>query len=243
MQITLEDIAGMASPGWGVGLDVEIPDLDLLDDLDGEAKDDPSNESESEDFEEIDYKKAILEEKPDNNRLRFRFGEDGHREGLSTGEICDRLKNRPLRADLLEQEFLAIRKIYPPNGADLKILIWLAAGRSYKETAELVGRTHRTIKNAVHRLRQFRDCGKVRLLPAGQKQGLEVEALLEPLPKSRAGRKPKKITQAEIIQLDLLGDPIQMAQARARKARRQGVRRPRVRPELPGQLSLFDMAA
>jgi DNA-binding CsgD family transcriptional regulator len=65
-----------------------------------------------------------------------------------------------LRKDRLEQEFLAIRKIYPTNGADLKILIWLAAGLSYQETAERVERTHRTIKNAARRLRQFRDCGK-----------------------------------------------------------------------------------
>ena len=43
MHITLADIEGMASPGWGEG-SVEIPDLDLLDDLDGEAASSGSGE-------------------------------------------------------------------------------------------------------------------------------------------------------------------------------------------------------
>lgn len=247
MHITLADIEGMASPGWGGGLDAEVPDL-LDEGLDVEVKDDQDS---GDDYEEIGLKKAVPEEKPEpqgQGKKRFRYGEDGRREGLSTGEICDRLRNRPLRRDLLEQEFFDIRKIYPPNGADLKILVWLAAGYSYQEVAERVGRTVRTIKNAVRRLRQFRDCGKVRLLPAGQVQGLEAVALMQPLPKSRAGRKPKKITEittVEIIRLDLCGDPIQLGQARTRKARRQptGVRRPRVRPAMPGQMELFQEAA
>lgn len=244
MHITLADLEGLAAPEWG-GLGVEIPDLDVWDkDLDGESTDDQDSED---DYKEIGLKKAVPEEKPEpeQTKKRFRYGEDGRREGLSTLEICTRLKNRPLRRDILEQEFFAIRKIYPANGADLKILIWLAAGLSYQETAERVGRTTRTIKNAVHRLREFRDHGKVKLLPAGQVQGLEPEALREPLPKSRAGRKPKKITAGAIIQLDLCGDPIQFGQARARKARRQasGVRRSRVRRVCEGQMELFKEAA
>ena len=243
MHFTLEDIEGMASPGWG-GSAVEIPDL--LDEDRGFEE--VLEESGDDEYAEIGCEKAVPEEKlePEPGKKRFLYGDDGRREGLSTGEICDRLKNRPLRKDLLEQEFLAISKIYPKNGRDRKILIWLAAGRSYQETAELVGRTVRTIKNAVHRLRQFRDHGKVKLLPAGQVQ--TVEALMEPLPKSRAGRKPKKITEitaGAIIQLDLCGDPIQFGQARIRKARRQasGVRRARVRPVCEGQLELFQEAA
>jgi DNA-binding CsgD family transcriptional regulator len=240
MHITADDICGMASPGWGSGLDFEVPDL-LDEGLDVEVKDDQDSED---DYAEIGLKKAVPEEKPEPEpgKKRFRYGEDGRREGLSTLEICNYYKNRMLRKDRLEREFLAINKIYPKNGADRKILIWLAAGRSYQETAELVGRTVRTVKNAVQRLRQFRDTGKVKLLPAGQVQ--TVEALMEPFKKSRAGRKPKKITTAAIIQLDLCGDPIQLVQARARKARRQaGVRRMRVRQVCEGQLSLFDMAA
>ena len=240
MHITADDICGMASPGWG-GSAVEIPDL--LDDLDGEVLE--SGDSGDDDYEEIGLKKAVPEEKPEpeQTKKRFRYGDDGRREGLSTIEICNYYKNRMLRKDRLEQEFLAIRKIYPENGADLKILIWLAAGLSYQETAERVGRTTRTIKNAVHRLRQFRDHGTVKLVPAAQVQ--TVEALMEPLPKSRAGRKPKKITEITIIQLDLCGDPIQFGQARAREARRQavGVRRARVRPVCEGQLELFQEAA
>ena len=252
MQITLEDIAGMASPGWG-GLGVEIPDLDLLDDLDGEVKDDQDSED---GYEEIGCEKAVPEEKPESERPTkkpFLHGEDGRREGLSTAEMCNHCKNRMLRKDILEQEFLAIRQIYPANGADLKILIWLAAGYSYQEVAERVGRTVRTIKNAVQRLRQFRETGKVKLLPPEAVQsGAE---LLEPFPKSRAGRKPKKITEKKItekkitaitagaiIQLDLLGDPIQLAQRKARARRQAGVRRPRVRAVravMPGQMELF----
>ena len=244
MHITSEDICGMASPGWGEG-SVEIPDLDLLDDLDGEAASIGSGDR-GDDCNEIAFNlRAKSEFQPEDEKpdVKGLYTDGGQREGLSTFETCERLKNeRMLKKHRLEQEFLAIRKIYPTNGADLKILIWLAAGRSYAETAEIVGRTHRTIKNAVSRLRQFRDSGKVRLLPAEQVHSME--ALVEPLPKSRAGRKPKKITAAVIIQLDLLGDPIQI---QARKARRQanGARRTRARPTMPGQLSLFvfDMAA
>ena len=238
MHITLDDIADMASPGWG-GLGVEIPDL--LDEDRGFEE--VLEESGDDDYEEIGLKKAVPEEKPEpEGKKPFRQGDDGRREGLSTAEMCNHCKNRMLRKDILEQEFLAIRQIYPANGADLKILIWLAAGRSYQETAELVGRSYRTIKNAVRRLRQFRNHGTVKLLPAGQVQ--TVEALMEPLSKSRAGRKPKKITEittTEIIRLDLCGDPIQFGQARAREARRQavGVRRARVRPVCEGQLELF----
>ena len=244
MHITLDDIADMASPGWG-GLGVEIPDL--LDEDRGFEE--VLEESGDDDYEEIGLKKAVPEEKPEpEGKKPFRQGDDGRREGLSTAEMCNHCKNRMLRKDILEQEFLAIRQIYPANGADLKILIWLAAGLSYQETAERVGRTTRTIKNAVHRLRQFRDHGTVKLVPAEQVQ--TVEALMEPLPKSRAGWKKKitekkvaEITAGEIIQLDLCGDPIQpaMVQASARKARRQptGVRRPRVPQVAPGQLELF----
>ena len=238
MHITLADLEGMASPGWG-GSAVEIPDL--LDDLDGEAKDDPS--SESEDYEEIGCKKAVPEEKPEageQGKKRFSYGEDGRREGLSTLEMCNHCSaNRMLRKDLLEQEFFAIRKIYPANGADLKILIWLAAGRSYQETGELVGRSCRTIKNAVQRLRQFRQTGKVRLLPAAQVQ--TVEDLDKPFPKSRAGRKPKQKITAAIV--DLFGEPVEIMARKAKARRQAGVRRPRVRRVCEGQMELFDMAA
>ena len=233
MHITLADLEGMASPGWGGSGFVDLLD----EDLDGEVESGGSGSED--DYSEIGCEKAAPEEKPEPEpgKKRFRYGGDGRREGLSTVDICNHCKSRPLRRDLLEQEFFAIRKIYPANGADFKILIWLAAGYSYQEVAERVGRTHRTIKNAVHRLRQFRDTGKVKLLPAEQVQA--VEDLNEPFPKSRAGRKPKKITAVEVIQLDLCGDPIQLVQARARKARRQGVRRPRVRPVCEGQMDLF----
>ena len=249
MHITLDDIADMASPGWG-GLGVEIPDL--LDEDRGFEE--VLEESGDDDYEEIGLKKAVPEEKPEpEGKKPFRQGDDGRREGLSTAEMCNHCKNRMLRKDILEQEFLAIRQIYPANGADLKILIWLAAGYSYQEVAERVGRTVRTIKNAVQRLRQFRETGKVKLLPPEAVQsGAE---LLEPFPKSRAGRKPKKITEKKItekkitaitagaiIQLDLLGDPIQLAQRKARARRQAGVRRPRVRAVravMPGQMELF----
>lgn len=236
MHITLADLEGMASPGWGGSGFVDLLD----EDLDGEVESGGSGSED--DYSEIGLNKAIPEEKPEQEpqgKKRFRYGEDGRREGLPTGEICDRLKNRPLRRDRLEREFLEISKIYPANGADRKILIWLAAGNSYAETAELVGRSLKTVKNAAHRLRQFRDTGKVQLLPPDKVQS--GAALLEPFQKSRAGRKPKKTT-AEVIHLDLLGDPIQL---RARKARRQPTmaRKARMRPVCEGQLDLFQEAA
>ena len=238
MHITLADIEGMASPGWGEG-SVEIPDLDLLDDLDGEAASSGSGDRED-DCNEIAFNLRAKseyqpeEEKPDVKGL---YTDGGQREGLSTFEACERLKNeRMLKKHRLEQEFAAILKIYPANGVDFKILMWLAHGFSYQQTAARLGRTHRTIKNVARRLRQFRDTGILRLLPPELVQS--GEALWEPLQPSRAGRK-KRSTEGEIIQLDLLGDPIQV---RERKARRQanGVRKARMRPTMPGQLSLFD---
>ena len=56
MHITLEDICGMcgmASPGWGEG-SAEIPDPDLLDDLDGEAASDESRDG-GDDYSELAF--------------------------------------------------------------------------------------------------------------------------------------------------------------------------------------------
>ena len=243
MHITLEDIAGMASPGWGEG-SVEIPDLDLLDDLDGEAASSGSGDG-GDDYSEVAFSlngKSQYEPEPDETPdVKGLYTDGGQREGLSTFETCERLKNeRMLKRHRLEQEFLAILKIYPANGADFKILFWLAHGFPYKQIAAQLGRSHRTIKNVAARLRQFRDHGTVRLLPPELVQS--GEALWEPLPKSRAGRKKRstEITTGAIIGFDLLGDPIQI---RERKARRPRVPRPRVWPVAPGQLELFQEAA
>ena len=194
MHITLEDIEGMAAPGWEVG---------------------------SEEEDEVHYDGL------------------GRREGMSTAAICARLKSA--HVGRFEREFSAILRIYPKNGADLKTLFWLASGFSYHATAAGIGRCYKSIKNAAHRLRQFRDYGIVKLLPPEEAQ--TGEELLAPLPKSNAGRKPAgaKITTAAIIGFDLLGNPIQ---ARARKPRKAAPRvRARPSPACPGQMVLFQEAA
>ncbi|UEO01096.1 helix-turn-helix domain-containing protein [Acidiferrobacter thiooxydans] len=191
MQITLADLEGMASPGWGVG----------------------------DDFEEVEV-----------------AYDGGRRLGMSTADICTRLKSA--HVGRFEREFSDILKTYPQNGADLKILLWLASGFSYQVAAAGLGRCYKTIKNTARRLRQFRDYGTVKLLPPEQVP--TGDALTAPFPRSNAGRKPRgaEIT-AEIIGFDLLGNPVQ---ARARKPRKAAPR-VRVRPAAPGQMSLFQEAA
>ena len=67
MHITLADIEGMASPGWGEG-SVEIPDLDLLDDLDGEAASSGSGDRED-DCNEIAFNlRAKSEYQPEEEK-------------------------------------------------------------------------------------------------------------------------------------------------------------------------------
>lgn len=215
MRISLEDIEDMASPGWGCEPDTDLELLDLEDEG--------------------------LEDKPVSYT-------DGRRDGLSTLEICTRLKHEKMTGkNRLEQEFAAILKTYPRNGADFKILLWLAAGFPQSQIAALLGRSEKTIRNGARRLRQFRECGNVKLLPPGLVQA--GEELLKPFPPTKAGRPRGKgrteitaeITTAEIISFDLLGDPI--LPRKPRKARPSGPRRPRACPPVPGQLSLFDMAA
>ena len=157
----------------------------------------------------------------------------GRRLGMSTADICTRLKSA--HVGRFEREFSDILKTYPQNGADRKILVWLAAGFSYHVAAAGLGRCYKTVKNAARRLRQFRDYGMVKLLPPEEAQ--TGEELLAPLPKSNAGRKPAgaKITTAAIIGFDLFGSPVQV---RARKPRkmRKAAPRVRVRPVYEGQM-------
>lgn len=224
MRITLEDIAGMASPGWGEDLDLEV----LEDEgFEGVEEGDITKDEEDSEVEES--------QKDDNEEVLVRYDGLGRREGMATADICTRLKNE--HVSKFEREFSAILKTYPQNGADFKVLLWLANGFSYHQAAVFLGRCYKTIKNTARRLRQFRDAGIVKLLPPGEVQ--TGEELLASLPKSRAGRKPagaKKITTAEIIGLDLLGDPIR-AQARELRKMRKAAPRARVRQEAtPGQL-------
>jgi hypothetical protein len=190
--------------------------LITLEDIEGMASPSGSGDWEDEGFEEIVY----------DGR--------GRREGMSTVEICDRLKSAYVSK--FEREFSVILKTYPKNGQDLKVLLWLANGFSYAATAAGLGRCYKTIKNTARRLRQFRDYGTVKLLPADQV--LAGDALTAPFPRSNAGRKPageKKITTAAIIiGFDLFGNPVQ---ARARKTRKPAPR-VRVRRACPGQLEL-----
>ena len=231
MLITLADIEGMASPGWGCGSDP------------GEALDEGFGEVlGEEDYSDSESDLAAAQNEPEGEIKPVRYA-DGRREGLSTLEICTRLKNEKMTGEnRREQEFLAILQTYPRNGADFKILAWLAHGFSCRQAGERLRRSEKTIRNAARRLRQFRDCGTVKLV----EKTVEGKELLKPFPPSRAGRprggKAAKIT-AEItsISFDLFGDPI--PPCKPRKARKAGVRRPRVRPQCPGQLSLFDLAA
>jgi hypothetical protein len=229
MIITPADIEGMASPGWGER------GLDVLEDFEEGGFDEVEELVEELGEDEEEEKEKVEEEE----ESVVRFDGQGHREGMSTFEICERLKNG--HASWTEREFSEILTMYPRNGKDYKILLWLASGFSYEATAAGLARSYKTVTNAARRLRQFRDHGSVRLLPPNRVEaGAE---LLEPLPKSRAGRKPRRgeITTAEIISFDLFGDPIQPR--KPRKPRKAGARRPRVCPPVPGQLSLFDMAA
>lgn len=225
MHITLEDIFDMASPGWGEGSDsdLEILDLEVL-----------------EDFGEIEEKDSEVEKDEEDGPPAVRYDGRGRREGMSTLDICTRLKNdRMTIYTRLSLEFQAILEIYPKNGVDLKILLRLAAGFPYQEIAGQVNRSLKTIKNAAKRLRQFRDTGIVKLLLPDQV--LEGVALMGPLPKSNAGRKPRaQPHQQTAIIVDLFGDPLQPRKPRKRKAVTPRVR---VRPTVPGQLTLFAEAA
>jgi DNA-binding CsgD family transcriptional regulator len=263
MLITIDDIAGMASPGWEGcgGLDFEV-----LEDLEGFAEVLEDDYSEIDELDFADTARERDEPEPEaaepeaTKPIRY---VDGHREGSTTVEICERLKNeRMTEKNRLEQEFFAILQTYPQNGADLKILMWLACGFSYQQTGDLLGRSEKTVRNAARRLRQFRDHGVVKFLPADQVQ--TGEALLEPFPKVKSGR-PRKaaapaapvqapavptpeikaVTTAEIttqaVIFDLFGQPAQPRKPRRRNV--AGVRRARVRPAVPGQIEMFGMAA
>lgn len=92
-------------------------------------------------------------------------------------------------------------------------------------------------------------------ITAHLKDPITQEAVVRRAP-SKAGRKPKgwvavapvtleikaEIKTAEIINLDLFGDPVLPRKHRGRKAA-TGARRPRLRPTVPGQMALFGMAA
>ena len=237
MLITLADIEGMASPGWGCGSDP------------GEALDEGFGEVlGEEDYSDSESDLAAAQNEPEGEIKPVRYA-DGRREGLSTLEICTRLKNEKMTGEnRREQEFLAILQTYPRNGADFKILTWLAHGFSCRQAGERLRRSEKTIRNAARRLRQFRDDGTVKFLPPGLVQA--GEDLLKPFPPTKAGRKPKgwteiktEITTAVIF--DLLGDPIPTHTYKP--PRKTGPRRPR-RPgtEIPGQLAFefaFAMAA
>ncbi|UEO00429.1 helix-turn-helix domain-containing protein [Acidiferrobacter thiooxydans] len=257
MRITIDDIAGMASPGWeGEGCDSDLEVLDLEEDFGEVLKRDDS-------YSELDFdterergepKPADPEAEPEEPELEpekpIRYT-DGCREGVTTLEICTRLKNEKMtEKNRLEQEFAAILKTYPKNGADLKILLWLANGFSYQQAADLLGRSEKTIRNAARRLRQFRDDGIVKLLPPDKVQ--TGRALLEPFPPVRSGRPRKAAAPAkavvisvsnEVIAIDLFGQPVHPR--KRRRIRKPGMRRPRVRPVCEGQveLELFQEAA
>ncbi len=260
MHITLADIEGMASPGWeGCGSDLEVLDLE----------EGFTEVFENEDYSELDLSdtapsvRGEPEPEPEPEAEKPIRYVDGCREGSTTFEICERLKNERMTGkNRLEQEFLAILQTYPKNGADLKILMWLASGFSYQQAAYHLKRSEKTIRNAARRLRQFRDHGSVKLLPPDKVQtGAELH---EPFPPVRSGRPRKaapvqapavptpeitttKITTAEITTaeiFDLFGNPVQPRKRRARKVGAStGARRVRVRPTVPGQISFFDMAA
>ena len=185
MRITIDDIAGMASPGWECGgLDFEalaegFEEVEVL---------------EQDDYSEIDFSdtETSVRDEPEPEAAEPEAAKpiryvDGHREGSTTVEICERLKNELMtEKNRLEQEFEAIRRTYPKDGSDLKILMWLASGFSYRQTSELLERSEKTIRNAARRLRQFRDHGTVKILPADQVQ--TGEALHEPFPPVKSGR-------------------------------------------------------
>ena len=249
MHITLADIEGMASPGWECGSDIEV----LGEDLEGFGEVLEGDE----DYAEIDFSDAARGEpepelEPEDETAKPVRYADGQREGSTTFEICTRLKNERMTGkNLMEQEFAAIRRTYPKDGSDLKILMWLASGFSYQQTGKLLERSEKTVRNAARRLRQFRDHGTVKFLPAHLVQ--VGEDLWKPFPPTRAGRPrggknklPTEITPREItaelsVVLDLFGDPVRPRPPR--KPRKPGVRRLRVRAPVPGQLTLFDMAA
>ncbi|MHB1582047.1 MAG: helix-turn-helix domain-containing protein [Acidithiobacillus sp.] len=221
MHITLEDIAGMASPGWE-GFEEENEEVEEVEE--GDSKENKNNEEEP---------KVV------------QYGADGRRLGMATGDLCDYLRNQHMSLyHRLGQEFSRIQKKYPKDGADLKILMRLAAGMPYLEIAARLGRSHKTVKNAAKRLRQFRDTGIVKLLPPDQVEtGI---ALMAPFKKSKAGRKargwlgmeaPRTAQTATIY--DLFGDPIQAKKQPCKP--RKAVQR--VRVACAGQMDLFREAA
>jgi DNA-binding CsgD family transcriptional regulator len=256
MLITANDIADMASPGWECGSDFEV---EALEEGFGEADvlEDDYSELDLSDTRGRGEPEPEAEPEPEGKPIRYI---DGCRDGLTTLEICTRLKNeRMTEKNTIEQEFAAIRRTYPENGADLKILMWLASGFSYRQAGDLLERSEKTIRNAARRLRQFRDHGTVKFLPAHLVQ--VGEDLWKPFPPVRSGRPRKaktaapvqapaapeikateimtvEITTAEIINFDLFGQPVQPRKRRQRKVATVGVRRVRVRPTVPGQLEM-----
>ncbi len=264
MRITIDDIAGMASPGWECGgLDFEalaegFEEVEVLED---------ENYSEIEELDLSDTARVRDEPEPEVEKpIRYT---DGCREGKTTQEICERLKKEKMtEKDRLEQEFFAILQTYPKNGRDLKILLWLASGFSYRNTAFHLRRSEKTIRNAVLRLRQFRDHGTVKILPADQVQ--TGEELHQPFPPIKSGRPRKAVAPAVPVQapavavpeaevpeaeikaeikaaeitviFDLFGNPVQPRPRRRRNVA-AGLRRVRARPAIPGQADMFGMAA
>ena len=220
----------MASPGWGEYQEDE--DFEVL-------EEEEFGEVEEEDGEEEEVESKDGEEEKEE-RFVVRFDGHGRREGMSTADICDRLKSA--HVSKFEREFSAILKTYPKNGADLKVLLWLANGFSYAAAAAGLGRCYKTIKNAARRLRRFRDHGTVTLLP--DDQVLTGKALLAPFPKSNAGRKPRgwvaPVAATVGVVQDLLGNPIT---PRKLRKMRKAAPRVRARPACPGQMSLFQEAA
>ncbi|HUW98891.1 MAG TPA: sigma factor-like helix-turn-helix DNA-binding protein [Acidiferrobacter sp.] len=216
MEITLDDIENMTSPGWE-GFEEVLEDGD--------------DYEENENCEGEIVKEKEEEEEKEEKATKIRY-EGGRRAGMATGDLCDHLRNCHLSMyDRLAQEFSAIKKTYPKAGADLKILMRLASGMPYKEIAARLGRSHKTVKNAAARLREFRDFGILKLLPDDQVEtGV---ALMIPLPRSRAGRKARGWMSASVV-VDLFGHPLQSH--KPRRPRKEAPPRVKARAVYEGQM-------
>ena len=146
-----------------------------------------------------------------------------------------------------KNEWNAVLALSAPDMKNRDVLAGLAKGMSVSEIAAAIDRTPRQTRNIIKSLWEVAR-GLVVMDVASVARHLDDPITTEVMarrPPSRAGRKPKgwvaPITTAIIISFDLFGDPI--PPCKPRKARKAGVRRPRVRPQCPGQLSLFDLAA
>jgi hypothetical protein len=147
----------------------------------------------------------------------------------------------------------AVLALYPLNGRHRDVLA-ASARHGFGEVAEIA----REVGRCERRVRQIQDWlwawATKNLAPALIAKHMDDPITQEAVvrrPPSRAGRKPKgwvapgfEIKTAKvIIGFDLFGDPtLPRKPRRIRKA--AGVRRVRVRPEIPGQMEFpFDMAA